>query len=1002
YLQMQQPELAPDIVREAIGLLRDSFFQPQNHRIPGASEPVEHNNFLSTFKLIDFNLQGDSGDSVVEATYPKPRAWSDNEVYLTAEERRKEPSMPLERGITELLPGNVTYRLRIRNESHWTPIPPDGASTYLYPDQQAGASSLRDNKGREYSLKRLRDSLMGIPSSLEALYEGLYYFKPRSLAAQVFRYHEEDPRWVYDAVNKMALPASSADPRRNRNLRHLDTHSQAFASSIVVPFRPAHAQPSQKIRPPKQLDQIFALINAYLNEDIGYLQLFYEYTISPRLKKSGPGDQLDTRPKLRRLFYGSDSSPERRVPRMAAYEIHTQGLEFIVSEEFCRKVVLRALSSEELRLHYRQRYVAYRLAKNAQFIDQTVLPSSYIELGRMIVAYWLAHHVPANRGDTGKWILSEIDLPAIQAFVEGSESFLAQWCGGQQWSTLFRNIERRDGGVGRFFDEVNRALQEGFTESRPFREYLESVVLHSLAAVVKNHCALLGGVSPESLVVYVDLPGMERVSQPEQPRILVLDSVSGGSGAIGQAFENLTRRPQRTSAAKNSEERNLWALLQTGLGTCPVGDGEMLLRRFLLSMEYREAIAFIEAVRSADDLEGPAQLRAAVEKAGLPIPDEATFETVARTIFAGEVYIASNARRNGSPDAAEELRMSIQPPLIVHELLRQEDRLEKQLGYRPQPEIVVARVLSTMNSGTWPCIERMQQAIRSDLATNRAVAEREKPGRLRAQMTTQLLGLLPRHCEDGCPVCLVSGSNTEISQLAPYMNSRRLLRQVHEILLVDSVQRSDQPVRDLMESKSVRLSGERRLPGDLDTSAGTLKANTFFDTRQKPDTTLIPAVSIDAHGNNRYLSLLKGNPINSREEAVIANYLDVRSKRDGWLYEYNPLRTFRDPQTREDVHLRPNFFVQVPYTVNGEEGMQEMIVEFIAREDLEGYRAVMEIKMRCYRRARKPCIPIKPEDLNEYTFVHKLEEFVREEILKQEQEAFVSFSSLSDLLPIAD
>src|SRR5262249_31555051 len=118
-------------------------------------------------------------------------------------------------------------------------------------------------------------------------------------------------------------------------------------------------------------------------------------------------------------------------------------------------------------------------------------------------------------------------------------------------------------------------------------------------------------------------------------------------------------------------------------------------------------------------------------------------------------------------------------------------------------------------------------------------------------------GLLPRRCEDGCPVCLVNGSNMESAQLAPYVNSRRILRQIQEHLLVTSVPESSQPIRDLMDAKVVRVSEGYALPADLAKPAGTLQAcTTYFDER-KPVKTFVPAESIDEHGNSRPLSLFR-------------------------------------------------------------------------------------------------------------------------------------------------
>ena len=151
----QEPRLGDGVIEEAINLLARDFFTSDQHRIPGpsASGYDKGSNFFGTFKRIDFGMQGEGGRATLDVTYPWPRA---DLRTLSREEQETLPSKPLDRGVTELLPGNATYRLRIRDEVHWTPITADGASTYLYPSEQARVRAMSDRAG-EYSLTRLRE-----------------------------------------------------------------------------------------------------------------------------------------------------------------------------------------------------------------------------------------------------------------------------------------------------------------------------------------------------------------------------------------------------------------------------------------------------------------------------------------------------------------------------------------------------------------------------------------------------------------------------------------------------------------------------------------------------------------------------------------------------------------------------------------------------------------------------------------------------------------------------
>lgn len=1013
YLQSQLPAPAPGVIDEALDLLREKFFNPIDHRVlPEDAKSYDPGNFLGSFLRIDFFLKGDGGESIVEVTYPaKP------DMYLTDEEKSRGLSTPLERGIAELLPGNATFRLRVDKDAYWTPIPLDGDSTYLYPGEQAKASAKWDEEGQERSLNRHQNSLMGIPTFLSTMYPGLRYFTPRNLRVVRFRQHDKPPEWRYDVEKEVSVHYKDALEYPSKHaLQRLDIQAQAFPASVIIPFQLDSIGIERRITPPKQLDQIFAAINAYLDRPIGYLQVFYEYTINIRLQPLNNRDQ-ESHKKLRRRFYSPYSTPKAPEPRLAAYEVSTQGIEFIVRKEFCRMVVLQVLQNDELRMHFRQRYVAYRMGKDASTAEpeSDMLPMTYAQVARLVVTFWLMHHVPDHSKEPDKWKLSLEDLREARSFAQGNDVAPGMWCGNQLPEALFagfsdepRNQER----VERLLDRLNKYIEEGFTDSREFREYLESVALHSLASIVKNHCALLGGVSPDALVVYADLPvGLEHVSRPDSPRILVLDTVSGGSGAIGQAFENLTRKPQ---TPLEGEERNLWSLLQRDIGLCPVGDGELLLRRFFLSMDYDEAVQFINDVRKNEggevdsrekELLASAMLRDKIISKGLSIPDEATFETMARIVFAGDVYVANTVldseraepRANGLTEEGAEgasLLLSpqeaIHPPQLVHELLRQEYELQQVLPYQPQPEVVVAKALGSIDR--WPHIKKLQEAMERDLASNRAIRKKEE--RLRRRMIDQLLSLLPRRCDDGCPVCLVNGSDMENSQFSMYLNSRRMLWQVRNILLIESVPPSTELIGDMIASQAVRVPGT--VPDlDIPNLAGVLQAMTLNEDGKGTTTTLVPAMFIDNAGQSRPLSLIAGEAIDSQGEVNIASYLELRREYSDWVCKYKAMSPFRDPLEKKEVSVITDFLVRIPYEENGTEVSEEVYIEFWPRE--EDNDSERSLKNRCYLAARKFVIDIEEDDLLGNAFIEKIEAAVEARIGRPESKTSFSLTSLPSL-----
>jgi len=103
---------------------------------------------------------------------------------------------------------------------------------------------------------------------------------------------------------------------------------------------------------------IVNILYTALDRPIGYLQVFYEYTVNNRLQPLNNRGQEYNR-KLRRRFYSPYRPPKPRSPAW----LSTQGIEFIVRKEFCRMVVLQVLQNDELRMHFRQRYVAYAWAR---------------------------------------------------------------------------------------------------------------------------------------------------------------------------------------------------------------------------------------------------------------------------------------------------------------------------------------------------------------------------------------------------------------------------------------------------------------------------------------------------------------------------------------------------------------------------------------------------------------------------------------------------------------
>ena len=80
----------------------------------------------------------------------------------------------------------------------------------------------------------------------------------------------------------------------------------------------------------------------------------------------------------------------------------------------------------------------------------------------------------------------------MRAFAEETNGVPAAWAGDQSAAALFLDISPDNPDDAERVDillrSVNRIIRLGFSDSRDFIEFLESVVLHSLATVVKPLC----------------------------------------------------------------------------------------------------------------------------------------------------------------------------------------------------------------------------------------------------------------------------------------------------------------------------------------------------------------------------------------------------------------------------------------------------------------------------------------------------------------------------------
>jgi hypothetical protein len=898
-------------------------------------DKLERGNWLKTYRHIDWMLQGKEDATTLIVHYPNDQTAND-----TDEDKPNESTFDLTFALTELLPGNVSYRLREDEWIHWTPIPKEGESTFLYPEKdetdEEGNTTVRkiipEYEPELSDITSQPESIFGVPHYLDSKFPGLPFMRLRRLRVERFSRPSEQSSstWYFNVDEDCAVrvEAGQAPPP---NAVQIARRTGTRPKSVVIPYIASNRNVERRnLEAP--LDSLFSTIEGYITEGtamLGYTRAFYEMQIDLKTIDKEQKQLLKNAGKesLLRHFYPPHPQKDAEghpLPILVGYSMETHGIAFYINPELLAQVIQRVLNDEDLRLSLRRRMALYHLASYAT--EKNLYMKNVIDIAEVVIDYWLHEVVPASKGQP-RLPSRIIDLVHLEKYYR-----------------THRNVQDAEVRVfnqmltEEFFERINEVLEKAFKTTQELYDFVESTILHSLSALLKALIARLGGVSSDDLIAYADMPILDLVDRSINPRILILDKVEGGSGAIAQAFERL-----ELSSNNQESEASLWWVLQRDLGQCPIANGEAIMRTVLSQ-------ASEDQIRAAQDKPTPESLEDFLNQLHLHSPSE-TRQILGRTLFS-DLTIGI---------------YGINPALILKELIELHSQLNVQIPGRYPKEAIVCRAVQTLDSHPRPHIQRLRDA----LATN-GVAQNE----LKRELAIQLMAIYSNSCEDGCPVCMSEGSDVEHYLLAPLLRSRRVLNKLREQLLAQL------PQSDCLADLADLLKGGQ--PVEVQSNSSQL------DNRLNPNLGLAVVQKVDETGQ------LAGSiaiPLN--EGKTISEVLTTQK---GWEERWDsnehkpyPLGDGRWVRSRGELiiatklaHEGINFDLEmhIPYTQNGQIRRihpdfylydYNLYLEYWGRDD-SAYIESRRLKEEVYQKRGIQPINIEDDELLDNRFMIKISE----------------------------
>jgi hypothetical protein len=803
------------------------------------AEERERGNWVKTFRRIDWGLSGADEATTLTVHYPDPATPGE------------ELTVPVTFGLTELLPGNVSFRLRDRRVIHWTPVAADGESTFRYPTGY---------KPPHTDLARGAESLFGVPRFLDDRFPGLRVYVPQRVRVEEFGPADRatSTRWFYDENREVVVPDPSAGLPVARR-------SAAQGSSVIVPFVAASRRVQHRnLGAP--LDQVFAAVQGYLEEgaaELGYTRVFYENSVRMRLTDASGGRPAQVN--LTRQFF--PPTPQRNeaghpIPVLFGFEVRSHGLRFDLNNQLLDEVVRAARDDNGLRMALRRRCAVYRFAGDATRAGR--FAQSAVEAGQSIIDHWLHQVVPASPGvprlpgptdaDT------QLDYFREHRHVRQTEvdQFRVEWL-TPEW-------------VG----AAGRAIEFAYRGAAEFDDFVRSVLLHSLVTLLRRLVGRLGGIGGDELVAYADLPLLKNVDRATSPRILLIERTAGGTGGVAQAFDRL----------EGESEGSLGWMLRQELGQCPVAAGEALLETVLTRTDEAR-------IRQLQADGKPEALTRLLEDLRLtPLP--AAVPVLSRALF-GDLTVGTHV---------------VNPALIRRELLRYQSRLDSGVagGY---PRAAVARRGAEEPAGLLPQVATLREALRAEGVAGVELTH-ELAQQLRVLHEHACEDGCPVCLGGGSDLeqpalAPLLNSRRLLERLRSALTARLpragCLAEVADLLARQQAVRVEANPGALAERPQPRLG--LSVTSDIGPT-GEVEAGTaaVTDPAAAADFFARPDAWAERWGDREHRHVLTrdGNRVRSRAEALIANWLSERNI----AYEYEPALAYRD-DSGHTRHIHPDF-----------------------------------------------------------------------------------------------
>ncbi|GHO61339.1 hypothetical protein KSC_002310 [Ktedonobacter sp. SOSP1-52] len=927
--------------------LLNQFAKPNWH----LSNDRERDNWIRTYKHVDWMLQENQEATTLTVHYPDPEKDPLEENDLL--------TVDVAFALTELLPGNVSYRLRERKAIHWTPVPLDGQSTFLYPQKEITESDNSDEENRkeddetylpdiQKDIATQPDSMFGVSQFIYERFRRLQFMTLKRLRVKSFSPPDKShsPNWVFvptktnsdtrEHTDGYALDINEPNTIKPKGSFPISRSSSARANSIIIPFAPTDPirEAASELNFSHPLNRVFSSILGFKrggNALPGFYRVYYDMHIDIK------GERREHVARIHRYFYPPERERDETSqlkPILVGYSVKTQAIYFYVNPDLLEETVNKVLEDTSLRLSMRRNFAIYCIApKSAEW---ELFIQTQLDWTEVAVDYWL-HEVAVLEGPP-RLLDADLDLNPLVSY------YRTHRIAREREVEHFQEFLERNTA---FFSDLNSVLERAFHQKnqQEFRAFVTSVILHSFSTLLKNLVARLGGVDSDSLIAYADLPILELVDNTNIPRILIMDTVEGGAGGITQAFERLD--------VQDASETSLYWTLVTELGRCPIGEGEDLIRTALAKASIEQIIEVQRALTSGN-LEETVQLF--LKKLGFKYkPSKEATRMLGRMLFK-------------RVDVAD--KQSVNPTLVLKELFTVQELLEMQVPGNVDRRATILHAVRYLDKATLPSIYQFYEALQIA-----GVAQND----LRHELALQLLGLYKHTCEDGCPVCLSASSDIEHIYLAPRLNSRRVLKKLREILFTSrsggqSVIEIQEP---LLEENLASIYADPGELGDhLNTSLGIGIVSNVNDEGYVEGTSVIvvnpeqtQAFFVTGDWEKHWKEKPFQTPLEVKIRSKVEYKIALMLEKENILYEHEPRIPYR---TEENItsYIHPSFFL---YEYN-------LYIEYWGREEAE-YIESKTLKERVYANLKQhrnlQVLFLTAEDIEQDTFMSKIQERIK-------------------------